>query len=395
MRRRRRVASAERPGADRVHRPLRRCGLKGRRRTVPTGPVRGPPVAVASASPVGTITHDPGPHRRRPRPADAPVAPDVPVAPAPPAGAHPAHLSARRGSSPCPAPVARRRPGPRRVGLRRVELRGGGRRRPGLRNAAPGEAFAAAPAPAGRRTTTTSSPIRGSSTTSASGPATPASSPSIRSSSPNRTFRPELCLMQFCAAGETVGVDPFELTDLTPWWDLMTDDRTTVIVHGGQAEVKFCLEATAQAPRRLVDVQLAEGLRSTSYPLGYDALVQRVLNVRPQKGSQTRTDWRRRPLSADQLDYALRDAEFLPKIWEIQRKDLAGTRPHGVGGGGVRPVRPTPRRGPPQGAAREAVRAVEALPPGPRRGARRSPPGASPRRRRRIARSAAFCGTTS
>ena len=136
------------------------------------------------------------------------------------------------------------------------------------------------------------------------------------------TFRPELCLMQFSAAGETVGVDPFEMTDLTPWWDLMTDDRTTVIVHGGQAEVKFCLEATGEAPRRLVDVQLAEGLRSTSYPLGYDALVQRVLGVRPQKGSQTRTDWRRRPLSADQLTYALRDAEYLPKIWEIQRKDL-------------------------------------------------------------------------
>ena len=138
------------------------------------------------------------------------------------------------------------------------------------------------------------------------------------------TFRPELCLMQFSAAGETVGVDPFEITDLTPWWDLMTDDRTTIIVHGGQAEVKFCLEATGQAPRRLVDVQLAEGLRSTSYPLGYDALVQRVLDVRPQKGSQTRTDWRRRPLSADQIKYALRDAEFLPKIWEIQRKDLQG-----------------------------------------------------------------------
>ena len=136
------------------------------------------------------------------------------------------------------------------------------------------------------------------------------------------TFRPELCLMQFSAAGETVGVDPFELTDLTPWWDLMTDDRTTVVVHGGQAEVKFCLEATGEAPRRLIDVQLAEGLRSTSYPLGYDALVQRVLGVRPQKGSQTRTDWRRRPLSADQLEYALRDAEYLPKIWEIQRKDL-------------------------------------------------------------------------
>ena len=136
------------------------------------------------------------------------------------------------------------------------------------------------------------------------------------------TFRPELCLMQFCAAGETVGVDPFELEDLTPWWDLMTDDRTTVIVHGGQAEVKFCLEATGEAPRRLVDVQLAEAFRSTSYPLGYDALVQRVLGVKPPKGSQTRTDWRRRPLSADQLEYALRDAEFLPKIWDVQRKDL-------------------------------------------------------------------------
>ena len=138
------------------------------------------------------------------------------------------------------------------------------------------------------------------------------------------SFRPELCLMQFSVGpdGEdAVGVDPFEVPDLSRWWEIMADARTTVIVHGGQAEVKFCLEALDRPPKLLIDVQLAEGLLSTTYPLGYDALVQRVLNVR-NSSHQTRTDWRRRPLSADQIKYALRDAEYLPRVWAEQKARL-------------------------------------------------------------------------
>ena len=135
------------------------------------------------------------------------------------------------------------------------------------------------------------------------------------------TYTPELCLLQFATDERVVGVDPFEVRDLSAWWEIMADPAVTVIVHGGQDEIRLCLELAGRKPASLVDVQLAEGLRGRSYPLGYDSLVQRVLGVRI-KGKETRTDWRQRPLSTKQIDYALADAEYLLRIWDAQRKDL-------------------------------------------------------------------------
>ncbi|MEM7810949.1 MAG: HRDC domain-containing protein [Planctomycetota bacterium] len=141
------------------------------------------------------------------------------------------------------------------------------------------------------------------------------------------THRPQLCLLQFAIDGgdgepEIVGVDPFEIDDLTPWWQVMADDDTLVVIHGGQAEIKFCLEEGGLRPRNTVDVQLAEGFRSSSYPLGYESLVSRVVGVRPS-GKETRADWRRRPLTDSQIDYALDDASHLLPVWDRQRQSLA------------------------------------------------------------------------
>jgi len=133
----------------------------------------------------------------------------------------------------------------------------------------------------------------------------------------DNTFRPVLGLLQFATRNRSAAVDPLTVTDLTPWWEIMADDETTVIVHGGQAEIKFCLDLLGKAPRRLFDIQLAEGFRGRSYPLSYSAIVRRVVN-RGVDGSQTRTDWTRRPLSDAQLEYALEDVEHLIDIFETQ-----------------------------------------------------------------------------
>ncbi|HQX51354.1 MAG TPA: HRDC domain-containing protein [Planctomycetaceae bacterium] len=135
------------------------------------------------------------------------------------------------------------------------------------------------------------------------------------------TYRPELGLLQFATPERCIAVDPLAVTTLSSWWDIMADDTTTVIVHGGQAEIRFCIQQCGQIPRKLVDVQIAEGLRGRSYPLSYSAIVERVLGTRVAN-SQTRTDWLRRPLSPEQIQYALDDAAYVPEIWERQSKWL-------------------------------------------------------------------------
>lgn len=135
------------------------------------------------------------------------------------------------------------------------------------------------------------------------------------------TFRPELCLLQFGTSDRLVAVDPFEIDDLSPWWEIMTDDRTTVVIHGGREEVRFCINLSGKRPRKLVDVQIAQGLISKSFPLNHGALLSKVLGV-SVSGKETRTDWRRRPLSDKQVHYAIEDVRYLLDVWNRQLQTL-------------------------------------------------------------------------
>lgn len=136
------------------------------------------------------------------------------------------------------------------------------------------------------------------------------------------TYRPELCLLQFATRERCVAVDPFAVTDLSSWWRIMSGGETLVVVHGGREEVRYCMRYARLPPGKLADVQVAEGLQSRSFPLSYSALVSRVLNKRTH-GKETRTDWRRRPLSPAQIAYALEDVQFLLQVWNTQRSTLS------------------------------------------------------------------------
>ena len=138
------------------------------------------------------------------------------------------------------------------------------------------------------------------------------------------TFRPELCLLQFAIGEECVAVDPYKVEDLTAWWDIMLDESIEVVVHAGREETRFCVARTGSPPANLVDIQIAEGIRSRGYPLSYDRLVARVLGNQGLS-KETRTDWRRRPLSNSQIKYALDDVRFVLEIWRRQRDSLSST----------------------------------------------------------------------
>ncbi len=98
------------------------------------------------------------------------------------------------------------------------------------------------------------------------------------------SYRPVLCLIQLATPDRCVAVDPFEV-DLSDWWRIMADDSTTVVAHAAREEIRFCLSLGKARPSQLVDVQLAEGLRSSSYPLSYERLISRVLEKPAPTGS--------------------------------------------------------------------------------------------------------------
>jgi ribonuclease D len=69
-------------------------------------------------------------------------------------------------------------------------------------------------------------------------------------------------------------------------------------------------------PAGLFDVQVAAGLVGMEYPAAYHTLLSKLLGETSQK-PETRTDWRRRPLSQRQTEYALDDVRHLLPLREI------------------------------------------------------------------------------
>lgn len=138
------------------------------------------------------------------------------------------------------------------------------------------------------------------------------------------TFRSRLCLLQFATEEESVAVDSLEVTDLTAWWEIMANQETNVIVHGGREEILFCWYAIQKPPANLTDVQIVQGLLSRGFPLSHSAIVNKVANAKIH-GRETRTDWGRRPLTPKQIEYALEDVLYLIQIAQTQKRQLKKT----------------------------------------------------------------------
>ena len=127
------------------------------------------------------------------------------------------------------------------------------------------------------------------------------------------TYRPELCLIQVSTPGRLAMIDAMVLHDVRPFWQAVVDGKHETIVHAARGEMEFCLQAVDRLPEKLFDVQLAAGLAGIEYPAGYGTLVTKLLGESSQK-QETRTDWRKRPLSKRQLDYAVQDVYYLGLI---------------------------------------------------------------------------------
>lgn len=139
------------------------------------------------------------------------------------------------------------------------------------------------------------------------------------------SYRPDLCLVQVASAGKLAVIDPKAVENVDPFWELLAAEGHETIVHAGREEFRFCQHAVGKRPHRLFDVQLASALMGLEYPAAYGTLISKLLGKRLGKG-ETRTDWRRRPLTPIQLEYALQDVLYLEPLRDLiyERLDKLG-----------------------------------------------------------------------
>lgn len=130
-----------------------------------------------------------------------------------------------------------------------------------------------------------------------------------------RTYYPQLALVQLGIPGEVLLVDP-----LVPGMDealrpLLLDPSVTKLMHSASEDLQALQRGCAAIPAPLFDTQVAAAMCGMGSGLGYQKLVEQITGVQLEKG-ETRSDWLRRPLSESQLHYAADDVIHLHALHE-------------------------------------------------------------------------------
>ncbi len=100
---------------------------------------------------------------------------------------------------------------------------------------------------------------------------------------------------------------------LDVFWELICDTKIEKVFHAGRQDLDLFTLHAGQIPKPFFDTQIAAAMVGYGAQVAYANLVQRLHGKKLAK-AHTFTNWSARPLSADQIAYALEDVEFLLPI---------------------------------------------------------------------------------
>ena len=136
-----------------------------------------------------------------------------------------------------------------------------------------------------------------------------------------KTYYPLLCLIQIASPQQCVCIDPIAITDLSPLAELLLHHNTIKIFHAARQDLEVLNQVLGTIPSPIFDTQIAATLLGLGDQLSYANLVNHFLNVQLAKG-HARTDWERRPLSTEQLEYAADDVRYLVAMYPMMVQTL-------------------------------------------------------------------------
>jgi ribonuclease D len=126
-----------------------------------------------------------------------------------------------------------------------------------------------------------------------------------------RTYYPELCVVQLGGAGENAVIDAqADGLDLAPLGALLRDETTRKVFHAARQDIEIFLELFGAVPTPIFDTQVAAMVAGFGDQVGYDALVSALTGGQIDKAHRF-SDWSARPLSPAQVTYAAADVTHL------------------------------------------------------------------------------------
>lgn len=136
------------------------------------------------------------------------------------------------------------------------------------------------------------------------------------------TFWPKLCVVQLASTDEAVVIDSLaDGLDLTSFFSLMNNEKVVKVFHAARQDIEIVWHRAKIIPHPIFDTQVAAMVLGYGDSISYDQLVQRTTGGQIDKSSRF-TDWARRPLTQQQVTYAVADVTHLRDVYANLKADL-------------------------------------------------------------------------
>lgn len=156
------------------------------------------------------------------------------------------------------------------------------------------------------------------------------------------TYYPQLSLVQIATQERDFYlIDPLaietsyeetaenEASALSPLVDLLQNERICKVFHSARQDIEVLYQLESRMPKNLFDTQIAAIFLGHGDLAGFARVIEAELNIKLPK-SQTRTNWHARPLSEEQIEYALDDVDYLASLYQKCTQTLSDDELHAV-----------------------------------------------------------------
>ncbi|WP_339047510.1 ribonuclease D [Candidatus Mesenet endosymbiont of Phosphuga atrata] len=135
----------------------------------------------------------------------------------------------------------------------------------------------------------------------------------------NKSYYFKLCLIQVSCNSVNFVVDALsnEL-DLSPLAQLLLDTKIIKVFHGSRQDLEVLFTTFSKAINPIFDIQIA-AMFCYYYEnfVGYSKLVEQIKGIKLNKKKFKNFNWLKRPLSEEQIEYALNDVTYLYDLYTI------------------------------------------------------------------------------
>jgi len=130
-----------------------------------------------------------------------------------------------------------------------------------------------------------------------------------------KTYYPQVCLIQLASPDEAACVDPLSTTlDLTPLFKLFQNKKVIKVFHACRQDIEIFYYLSHEIPVPIFDTQVGAMVCGYGDNVSYQQLVNDFVGVSLDKTMRV-TDWSKRPLSPEQIEYALHDVIELKTVY--------------------------------------------------------------------------------